>query len=100
MKKLPAERRVIERAVVTTFAPFYSTSTTAAPTHSSGPSRARDDWRARDRRSSHDLQPGNLVALEREAVPQFHGTAGEIAGDPCDDNNVCAGHIYREGSLV
>src|SRR5262249_55004900 len=43
-----------------------------------------------------DLQPGNLVALEREAVPQLYRTAGEIAGDPCDDNSVGAGDIDPE----
>ena len=29
-------------------------------------------------------------------VPQIYGTAGEFAGDPCDDNDVWIRHVHRE----
>ena len=48
------------------------------------------------RKSSRDLQPGNFVALECEAIPQFYGTAGEFAGDPCDDGDVRPRDVYGE----
>src|SRR5262249_48852819 len=54
------------------------------------------DQRAGDRRSCCDFEPGNLVLLEPEAVPQYRGTTGEIAGDPCGHNDVCARPVYGE----